>query len=75
MGFVDVPVGGFEMEVAAQEVVQGLTGWVGHFGVAEGCAIVPFIVFARARKGSEGVVDVGLLFLGRRGLGYSGAGW
>lgn len=54
MGRVGGPVGGFEVEVAAQESVEGDAGWEGHFSVCWGGAVVPFVVFAGRGEGAEG---------------------
>ena len=78
MRFIGGPVGGFEVEVAAEEVVEGWARGVGHFRVRRSSAVVPFVVLAWAREGSEGGVDVGLFGLGwgggGGGLGDGGAG-
>ena len=65
MGFVDVPVGGFEVEVAAEEGVEFGAGGIGHFVVGGSGAVVPFVVFAGTGEGGEGGVNVGLGLLGR----------
>ena len=76
VGGVAGPVGGFEVEVAAEEGVEGWAGGVGHVGVGGGGAVVPFVVFAGAGEGGQGGVDVGL-FGGwglRRVGGWGGGG-
>lgn len=46
MGVVEGPVGGFDVEVATEEGVEGGAGGVGHVGVGGWGAVVPFVVFA-----------------------------
>lgn len=43
---VSGPIGGFEVEVAAEEGVEGLAGGMGHFVGAGSGAVVPFVVLA-----------------------------
>lgn len=58
---VAAPVGGFEVEVAAEEGVKGWTGWIGHFVGGGAGAVVPFVVFSGDWEGGEGGVDVGVV--------------
>jgi len=58
---VSGPVGGFEVEVAAEEGVEGLAGGMGHFVGAGAGAVVPFVVLARSIwDRGEGFMDVGI---------------
>lgn len=59
MGIVGRPVGAFEVEVTAQEAVQGFCG-MQHFRGGGGGGVVPFVVFARDGEMGEGGVDVWL---------------
>lgn len=54
MGRVGGPVAGFEVEVAAEESMEGDAGWESHVGVCWGGAVVPFVVFSWGAEAAEG---------------------
>jgi hypothetical protein len=69
------PVGRLEVKVAAQELVEGRTGGMGHFGVGGWGAVVPFVVFAGTGEGGEFGLNVGRFWgPGSGGLGAEGGG-
>jgi len=66
VGGIACPVGGFEVEIAAEEGME-VAFWIDHFLGCLGGGVVPFIVFAGFWEGREGARDI--WFLGGSGRG------